>query len=102
RVVGLRARAFSPGGLPAGVRWIFFFFKQKTAYEIAVVVTDVTDAIRNVQGSSLRTATPGSAAHGDEDGSLHPDVPAAFAIGAWRRPLCRRRGGEAEQRGRSD
>jgi hypothetical protein len=58
------------------------------AFEIAVVVADVTDAVRDVQGGPLLTATTGSAAQGGEDGALHPDVPAAFAIGAWR--LCSR------------
>jgi hypothetical protein len=70
------------------------------AYEIAVVVADVTDAIRDVQGGQLLTTTTGSAAQGGEDGTLHPDVPAAVAIGAWR--LCSRRGGEANQRGRGE
>jgi len=72
------------------------------AYEMAVVVADVTDAMRDVQGSPLLTATTGSAAQGVEDGSLHPEVPAAFAIGAWRRPLCSRRGREADQYGRRE
>jgi hypothetical protein len=76
------------------------------AYEMAVVVADVTDAMRNVQSSPLLTATTGSAAQGREDAPLHPDVPAAVAIGAWRDTvttmLCSRRGDEADQRGRRE
>jgi len=54
----------------------------------------------DVQCAPLLTATTGSSAQGGEDGALHPDVPAAITIGAWR--LCSRRGSEADQRGRGE
>lgn len=73
------------------------------AYEIAVAVADVTDAMPDVQGSPLLTATTGSAAQGREDVPLHTDMPAALAKGAWRDAtttmLCSCRGGEGDQRG---
>ncbi|MBO0738026.1 MAG: hypothetical protein J2P48_15865 [Alphaproteobacteria bacterium] len=63
------------------------------AYEIAVVVADVTDEMRDVQSSPLLTATTGSAAQGVEDRSLHPGYPGSFRD----RSLAGGRGAAAEE-----
>jgi hypothetical protein len=75
------------------------------AYEIAVVIADVTDAMPDAQRSPLLPATTG-AAQGREDVPLYADLPAAFAKGAWGDMtttwLCSYRGGEGNQRDRRE
>src|SRR5262249_16963809 len=73
-----------------------------TADQLAVVVADVADAMRDIEGRQLLAAPVGSAADRCQSAALHSEIPAALLVGARRQPLSVCREGEATERGRSE
>src|SRR3954447_13838700 len=58
------------------------------ADQLAVVVADVADAMRHIEGCRLIAASIGSTADRGQGATLHSEVPAALLIGAGRQTLC--------------
>ena len=65
---------------------------------MAVIVADVADAMRDIEGGQLLAAAVCSAADGGQSRAVHPDFPAALLVGAGRRCLrvCRYRQADRE------
>src|SRR5260370_41796734 len=58
------------------------------ADQLAVVIADIPDAMRHIEGRQLIAASIGSMADRGQGATLHSAVPAALLIGARRQPLC--------------
>jgi hypothetical protein len=63
------------------------------ACQLTIVVADIADTMRHVEGRRLVAASVGSAADRGQSRALHSDVSAALLVGARRRSLakCRKR-----------
>jgi hypothetical protein len=55
---------------------------------VAIVVPDIPDAMRDIEGRQLLAVSMGSAADRGQGAAPHSEVPAALLIGAWRQRLC--------------
>ena len=72
------------------------------ADQLAVVVTDIPDAMRHIEGRQPIPASIGSAADRGQGTTLHSEIPAALLIGSRRQPLCICRKGQPRQRHRPE